>query len=183
MARMLRTKSEDWVKKFLALDGLQVLFEVLVGTSENQAEMSREDRAERLRRNQQQAVLEGRDPHEIDDDDDGEGEALREGEEPGAQEGDGEEGDEEEEEDRREMVVSPSHSEILSPRSMDVEGSSHTAKNDDPFDLLQSECIKAIRTLMNVQIGMKAFLSNNKAVEMIARSLDSENLKTKVREE
>jgi hypothetical protein len=34
---MLKTKSENWVAKFLELNGLDVLFEVLVGTSEEQA--------------------------------------------------------------------------------------------------------------------------------------------------
>lgn len=53
-------------------------------------------------------------------------------------------------------------------------------KKEKSFHLnVQSECLHAIRVLMNHKSGMEAFITSEKSVEMISRSLDSSNEKTK----
>jgi len=48
------------------------------------------------------------------------------------------------------------------------------------YNALQAECVSLIRALMNKKVGMEAFISSGEsAAVMIARSLDSENAKTK----
>ncbi|KAL9655773.1 hypothetical protein ABK040_005000 [Willaertia magna] len=148
-------KNEDWIKKFIDLQGLDAVFQVLIDSSEQQIS------------EQGGAVREEFSDEEEDDDE----------EEEEKDEDDLDEDLEKKEEEVKEEKEKPKPK--ASNKTTDTATSTATDK-EDPFDILQSECIRAIRTLMNTTHGMLAFLRNKeKSVIMITKVLDSKNVKTK----
>jgi hypothetical protein len=164
LCKMLKTKPEEWIKKFLDLEGLSTIFAVLVATSEAQAEKKRQhalltaSAAQPKNKEEEQSTENKKEDEENEDD-----EEKSESEEEKVQE--------------EEKATGPIEDDSATTSTMATRS---VSAPPDPFDLLQAECIRAFRTLMNTSIGMNAFLkSRDKSVELIARLLDSENLKTK----
>jgi len=160
LCKMLKTKPEEWVKKFLDLDGLSIIFAVLVTTSEAQAEKNRqykeitapEVKVEKKPDPVDELIVKDSDDEDSDSDEAG----------------------------TAETPSSPTTTEMDTVTETSQAKMSKVQAPSDPLDLLQAECIKAFRTLMNTPVGMQAFIkSKDKSCEMIARLLDSENLKTK----
>jgi len=99
-----------------------------------------------------------------------------------------EEADEDEEEDLKDIdeeetpkteESTPSKPQIPNKPKI-LSGKPTQSQKEDPYDALQSECVKALRTLMNTNPGMAAFLSNkDKSVLTITKILDSKNIRTK----
>jgi len=144
LAKQLKAKPEDWVKRFLALEGLSIIFEVLAGSSEQQSdEWARRARdLPKLKKEDGDDAAEGGDDKKDgadsgDKKDKKDGDAPADGEDKkkdaaegdGKKDGDGKKGGEKD----KPLVIAK----VLP---------------NDPFDLLQSECIKVIRTLMNTQV-------------------------------
>jgi uncharacterized membrane protein YgcG len=166
LIKKLKSKSDDWIRKYLDLGGLPLIFEVLVTTSDAQGELLREQTAlHRVQLEKKAAVaatsLPLPPPPGPPTSENGEEEEKNESDEE-------EKKDEPEEEEKDEETVAAEQEAAFMPKD-----------KEDPFDLLQAECIKAIRTLMNTSFGMVAFLKADKSVEMMSRLLDSPNLKTK----
>ncbi|KAF0983572.1 hypothetical protein FDP41_010637 [Naegleria fowleri] len=150
-------KSEDWIKKFLELRGLECLFQILMDSCDQQIQ-------------EQGGTLR----EEFSDDEDAKDEKEEEEE------------DEEDEllEEQDEAATpnnpnTPQEPQVVETKK--IKAIIPPKKNEkDPYDALQSECVKALRTLMNTNVGLHAFLSNKeKSVLAITKILDSRNTRTK----
>ena len=114
MVKQLKSKAEEWVKRFLSLGGLSILFEVVAGSAESQSEeWSRKARdVPKLKK-------------------------LEE--------------DEQKDKGPEETAQKEAPKEVPATEVPQM-------VNNDMFDLLQAEAMKAVRVLMNTQVRCSSCL-------------------------
>jgi hypothetical protein len=156
LCKMLKTKPEEWIKKFLDLDGLTTIFAVLVATSEAQAEKKRllaqqsltaKEKEEQAKREEEKRK---REEEEAEDDDD----------------------EEESEEEEEESAVTSNEPTDINDDTTATTYTRSASAPPDPFDLLQSDCIRAFRTLMNTNLGMNAFIKTRDKVCLFFKNIN-----------